>query len=100
MGLIVYDGKTILDAKNKIDICNSEILEALEKIDNEFINMHSTLDTPKSRKKMPEFIAYYDNRIAFVRDNKDNYNNMFNTISGEYNNYMENVKKMVGDNNG
>lgn len=96
MGLIVYDGKTVLDAKNCIDTCNEQILNSLEKINNEFLNMNSTLNTPKSNKSMPTIIEKTKSNIEFVRNNKDNYNQMLDTINNEYNDYMESVKKMVG----
>ena len=98
MGLILYDDKTIIDAKNKVDTCNEEILDALEKINNEIINMKTTLNTPKSSKNMLEFINYYNQKIAYVRNSKARYNNMFDTISREYNNYLHNIKEMVGGN--
>ena len=99
MGLIVYDGKTVIDAKNKIDTYNGEILEALEKINNEFVNMSSTLDTPKSSKTIPKMIEKSNEMVTYVSNSKDNYNSMFDTITGEYNEYMETVNKMVGGNN-
>lgn len=99
MGLIVYDGKTILDAKNRVDTCNGEILDALEKINTELTNMSSTLDTPKSSKTIPSMIEGSNKMVTYVRTSKDNYNSMFDTITGEYNEYMETVNKMVGGNN-
>ena len=99
MGLIVYDEKTILDAKNRIDTCNGQILEALEKLHNEFENMSVTLNTPKSSKSMPQLIDFYNKKITFVRNSKDNYNKMFNNIIADYHNYSDTVKQMVGGNN-
>ena len=64
MGKIIYNEETLLDAKNRIDSCNDQILSALEKINLEFINMDETLSTPKSSKAMPIFVDYYHNKIV------------------------------------
>ncbi len=100
MGLIVYNGKTVLDAKNSIDTCNGEILEALKKIDIELYNMKNTLDTPKSSKRILEIANDCDKIVKFVSETKDNCNAMFNTINNEYDEYMKSVSNMVGGNNG
>ena len=100
MVVIKYDEKTVLDAQNRIDMYNSEILEALEKIDIEFNNMEETLSTPKSKPAIAYFIDYYNNAVDYVRNSKDNYNNMFNNINNEYHEYNNIVKEMVGESNG
>ena len=99
MGLIVYDDKTILDAKNKVDTCNANILDALERIYNEFETMDSTLSTPKSTKSMPEIVTALKKDVDFAKNSKDNYNKIFDTISNEYRDYYETVNRMVGGNN-
>ena len=100
MGLIVYDEKTLLDAKNKIDGCNSQILESLEKIYAEFENMDVTLSTPKSMKSIPGFVDYLKKQVNYVRNSKNNYNRMIDTINSEYHDYDSTVNRMVGGNNG
>ena len=99
MGLIVYDDKTLLDAKNKVDTCNTNILEALEKIYNEFDSISSTLSTPKSIKSMPDIVMSLKSDVDFVKNSRDNYNRMFDTISNEYHDYYETVNRMVGGKN-
>ena len=96
MGLIIYDEKTLLDAKNRIDTCNDQILDALTKIYNEFENMNETLSTPKSNNAMPLFVDYLNKQVNFVRSSKENYNRMMDTINGEYHDYDNSVNRMVG----
>lgn len=100
MGLIVYDERTLLDAKNKIDSCNGQILEALDKIYTELSNIDSTLSTPKSSQSIPGFVDYLNKQINFVRNSKDNYNRMMDTINNEYHDYDSAVDRMVGGNSG
>lgn len=100
MGLIIYDERTILEAKNHIDTCNEEILTAIEKIYNEFENMSVTLNTPRSSKRIPTFIDYFKNRVTYMKNSKDNYNRMLDTINGEYHSYTNKIKEMVGGKNG
>lgn len=99
MGLIVYDDKTLLEAKNKVDTCNGEILEALQKIYNEFESIGTTLSTPKSSKSMPNIVDDLKKQVNLARTRKDSYNQMFDTISNEYHDYMGTVNRMVGGNN-
>ena len=100
MGLIVYDERTLLDAKNRIDSCNGQILEALEKIHAELSNIDSTLSTPKSSQAIPGFVDYLNKQINFARNSKDNYNRMIDIINSEYHDYDSTVNRMVGGNNG
>ena len=96
MGIIKYDEKTLLDAKTNIDIYNSNILEALQKINNELLTMESTLSTPNSTKGISMYTDYYDNKIEFVTNSKDKYNQMITSVNNEYNEYMNDIKEMVG----
>lgn len=100
MGLIIYDERTIIDAKNRIDTCNDQILNALVKIHTEFDNMGTTLSTPKSSEAISNFVDYYNKKVNFIRNSKENYNRMFDTINSEYHDYTNTIKEMVGGDNG
>ena len=62
--------------------------------------METTLSTPKSKEAIANFVDYYNKKVNFIRNSKENYNRMFNTINSEYQEYTNTVKKMVGDSNG
>lgn len=96
MGIIKYDEKTILDARNNIDIYNSNIQEALEKINNELLTMESTLSTPKSTKAISMYVDYFDNRIKFVSNSKEMYHQMITNVNNDYTEYLNDIKEMVG----
>ena len=96
MGLIKYDDKTIINAKTNFYMCNSEIIDALEKINNELLTMESTMSTPKSTKTISAFSDYFSDRTRFVINNRDKYNKMLTNVSKEYNEYINYVEEMVG----
>ena len=89
--------KTVLDAKNSIDRCNSEIINAVEKIANELRTMDRTLSTPNSKKTIALHQEYVDGELAYLKSTKDTFNNSFNIIGMEYHNYSDNVGRTVGD---
>ena len=97
MGKILYNEKTVLDAKNSIERCNSEIINAVEKIANELRTMDSTLNTPNSKKTIALHQEYVDSELTYLKSTKDTFNNMFNIIGMEYHNYSDNVGRTVGD---
>ena len=100
MGTILYDDKTILEAKRHIDMFNTEIIEAMSKIDSELIHMGETLNTPNSNKTMEIYKDLSTKKLKYVRNMKDNCNNILNTISVEYSNYSSVINRMVGGSNG
>ena len=97
MGLIKYDGKTLINAKNTIEICNCNILDSLKKINIELLNMEMTMSTPKSKGAISMYNSYYDNKIKYVSNNKDKYNQLLTDINNNYIEYMNTIKETVGD---
>ena len=100
MGFIKYDGTTLLDTKGRIDICNEQMINALEIISEEFNNMNSVVSTPKFNSILPTFLDYYNEKLNFMRNSRDNFNMMIDTISTNYNEYLNAVEEMVGESNG
>ena len=100
MGLIKYDDASLLDTKNRIDTCNEQMINALEKISIEFNDMNSTISTPKFNSILPTFLDYYNEKLDFMKNSKDSFNTIIDTISTDYNEYLNTVKEMVGGNNG
>ncbi len=99
MGLIICNRETLIDAKNHIDTYNDQILTALEKIYTEFDDMGATINTPRSNKKLPLLADYYKEKVVFIKNSKERYNKLFDTIDYEYNDYLNAVQEMVGANN-
>lgn len=100
MGLIKYNEESVLDTKNRVDICNEQMIDALEIIMTEFNNMSSTVDTPKSNQAFSQIMDYYNEKLEFMRNSRDNFNKIFDTITTNYDDYLNNVKEMVGGKNG
>ena len=96
MGLVRYDINTIDDARSTIDICNSNIEDALRKINNELLNIESTLSTPKSSKTINSYTEYYDRKIKYLMDNRESYNKLLSDISDDYKEYLSTINEMVG----
>ena len=100
MGLIKYEGSTLINAKNNINECNSNIIDALQRINNEIITMEETMSTPKSKNVIASYGDYYNEKINNLTRKRDNYNTMLNNISAAYNEYFYNVNEMVGGSDG
>ena len=100
MGKIIYNEKTVLDAKNGMERCNTSIIDAVEKIGNELMTMERTLNTPNSKKYIALYQDQVNTELNYLKNRRDSYNTMFNIIGGEYHNYADKVESTVGDNNG
>ena len=68
-------------------------------INNEVLNLESTISTPKSSKVIASYADYYNNMVRQVTTKRDNYNKMLNDINTVYSEYFNNIKEMVGGNN-
>ena len=96
MGKILFNEKTFLDAKNKVDTYNSQILEAMNKINLELSTIDKVISTPNFNKTAPTFIDYFNEQARFVSSRKDSFNNTFNLVSNGYYSYTSSVNNMVG----
>ena len=99
MGMIKYNESTIIDVRNKIDTCNEQILESLNKIYEETNNIGKILNTPRANKNMAVFLEYLNERINYVHNSKDKLNRKLTIVENEYRAYLDEVSQMVGDNN-
>ena len=98
MGKILYNEKTVLDFKSTMERCNSEIIDAIGKIQNELITIDKTLNTPNANKVIASCQEQVNNDLNYVRNMRESYNNALNNINNEYHNYLDSVHKTVGDN--
>ena len=96
MGQIIYDEKTMLNFKNTIEKCNSEIIDAIEKIQNELITMDKTLNTPKANKTMSFFKEQVSKDLNYVKNKKESYRSSLGAINSAYHIYSNSVQKSIG----
>lgn len=96
MGKILYSEQTIMAAKSAVDSCNTAIIDALTKIENELETMKQVLDTPNANKGVALYNEYVNQKLKYIKTMKDKYNNTFNIINSEYHLYTDVVRETVG----
>ncbi len=99
MSTIKFDQKSVLDAKEKFNTHNNEILNAIKIIDKELRDMPRILETPQTKKQYTEIFDYYDEEIKYIDNSNKLFNKRFDTVFAEYTDFDQDVKKMVGDGN-
>lgn len=100
MAVIEYNESTIVNARNRIDTCNNQILDIMKKVYEETSNISNILDTPKANKNIAEYLSYFNDRINYVNRSRDAMNRKLTLVETEYKNYFNEVGQMVGGNNG
>ena len=100
MAVIEYNESTIVNARNRIDTCNNQILDIMKKVYEETSNISNILDTTKANKNIAEYLSYFNDRINYVNRSRDAMNRKLTLVETEYKNYFNEVGQMVGGNNG
>jgi len=99
MNKTIYNEHSMQEAKKNVEICNSNILEALKNIDNELSTINQVISTPKMNQAKELLTDFYNKKISFVDQKRNYYNNIFNTIITDYHDYIIGIDKIVGDQN-
>ena len=99
MNKIIYNEQSVEEAKKNVEICNNNIIEALKNIDKELSTINQVISTPKINKTKELLTDFYSKKISFIEQERNYYNNIFNTIITDYHEYVLGVDKIVGDQN-
>ena len=95
---LLYDENSVLDAQNKLNKYNANIIESLEKINLELEEYNKILNTPKANEEIPKYIEEFKNELTYLNETKDNFDTTFKEANIEYREHIEQVRGMVGSN--
>ena len=88
----------IQDFKKDIFEINSDLLFELRKVQNEIENIEDVISTPKSRDFKIIFQHYASDEIKMIEDSKEVFNKDLELVIKEYEEFMDDIQKMVKDN--
>ncbi len=97
--MVYYNNDEMRKFQREYERCNEEILEAMQAIDYEFENIEEILETPKSRKEIPDIISLMHEEMNVIKNEEMNYIDKLNYIMGNYDDKINTITTMVGDNN-
>ena len=95
---LLYDENSVLDAQNKLNKYNANIIGSLEKINLELEEYNKILNTPKANEEIPKYIEEFKNELTYLNETKDNFDTTFKEANIEYREHIEQVRRMVGSN--
>ena len=99
MGIVKFNISNIKDVQAKVNSNNTQILEIIKQLSSELENIETILSTPKSRTYIPKYLEYFKSEEKYLTSAIAGYDTKFNSIINEYNNYVSNIKEMVGGQN-
>lgn len=97
--MIYYNDEEMQDFQRKYEQYNEEIIKSIEEINMEFENVYEILETPKSKKEVPQIISYMHEALEIRRDEENNYMDNLNYIMNNYNDKINSIDLMIGDEN-
>lgn len=94
---LLYEENSVLDAKDKLNKYNANIIESIEKINLELEAIDKVLNTPKSNQEIPKYIEEFKNELSYLNEKKDDFDSVITLANQEYHDHIEAVRKMVGN---
>ena len=76
---------------------NEELLDSMNNINYVMEDIEKVLNTPKSKKNIKYLKDYYDQGESKIKEYNDKLISSVSTSIDLYRNYLDNVKKNVGD---
>ena len=77
---------------------NNKILDVINYLNDELNTIGNIVNTPKSNEVVPEFVAGLKEYEQLIQKNNEVFDTYFKSISKEYNEFLNDVKKKVGGN--
>lgn len=100
MAKVVFNENSILSFKEEFNTLSRDIYDSLVVIEREISTIFDSLNTPKSKKNVFEMDVYLENQIKKIDNAISDYNQNFNNIIKGYSDFLDEVEKTVGGNNG
>jgi len=97
--MVYYHESEMQEFQKKYERCNDEIIKSIQEIEKEFENIDEILETPKSKKEIPQIISYMQEELEIRRDEESNYMDNLNYIINNYNDTIKSIDLMMGDKN-
>ncbi len=95
---VLDEENSILDAQDKLNQYNSNIIDAIKNINSELEIIDKVLNTPKANKEIPKYIEEFKNELSYLEGTKERFDTSFKVANIEYREHIEQVRKMVGSN--
>ena len=90
--------ESIESAHTKFIEENNKIYKNVDLLQKELESIDNIVSTPKSSEVVPEFVAGLKEYEQLIQKNNEAFDTYFKSISKEYNEFLNDVKKKVGGN--
>ncbi len=98
VSIVKYRISDIEKIRSEFEKNHSEIINALNCIENELESMPTVLNTPNSSKIMSDYLNYLKKEEIKINEKDVYFKNIFKTIIDEYNQYVTDTKKSIEGN--